>query len=167
MASFVNPKQVQEFRTLHFSSIDECIAEINRLVAADSKGTLRHLANWTPGQIMFHLAAWIEYGYDGYPIAPPPRFIRWILRLGLSRMLRKGMSRGVRIPGIKEGTVGIEDMPTTAAAERLINAMNRLRSGEESEFDSPAFGPMSHDDRIRLNLRHAELHLGYLSDSKR
>ncbi len=37
----------------------------------------------------------------------------------------------------------------------------RLKNGEPCTHDSPAFGALSHEDRIRLNLRHAELHLGY------
>ncbi len=57
----------------------------------------------------------------------------------------------------------MDNMPTAEAGQRLLNALKRLQDGEEAQFHSPAFGPMSHEDRIRLNLRHAELHLGYLS----
>lgn len=49
------------------------------------------------------------------------------------------------------------------AAERLLVALRRLEQRQQADYDSPAFGPMSHEDRVRLNLRHAELHLGYLS----
>jgi hypothetical protein len=53
-------------------------------------------------------------------------------------------------------------MPTVAAANRLLAALRRLQSGEEAKFDSPGFGAMSMADRVQLNLRHAELHLGFL-----
>jgi hypothetical protein len=56
----------------------------------------------------------------------------------------------------------MDDMPTREAADRLKQAFRRLESGEPAKFHSPAFGAMSHEDRIRLNLRHAELHLGFL-----
>ncbi len=46
-------------------SIDEVLADVDRLVAAAHAGTLQQIGNWTPGQVMAHLAAWIEYGYDG------------------------------------------------------------------------------------------------------
>jgi hypothetical protein len=159
----IDTKKSPGFRQLRFNSVDECVAEIDRIVEAEREGRLRTTGNWTAGQILGHLASWIEFGYAGYPIAPPPFFIRWILRWKLKQMLQKGMPRGVRIPGNKDGTVGIEDVPFAAAAERLVNGFRRLQRGEDAKFDSPAFGPMPHDDRIRLNLRHAELHLGYIS----
>lgn len=56
----------------------------------------------------------------------------------------------------------MDKLPTAEAVDRLLAALARLQRAEQAPFDSPAFGRMSHDDRIRLNLRHAELHLGYL-----
>lgn len=149
-------------RKLHFDSIGQCIEEIDRLVAADARGSLHSVGTWTPGQVLSHLAAWIEYGYDGYPIKVPPFPIRWMLRLLLPRILKSGMATGVRIPGTKEGTVGHDPLPTQAGAERLRKALTRLSDNEQALYDSPGFGPMSHADRIRLNLRHAELHLSFL-----
>jgi hypothetical protein len=164
MDSQKNTRKVAEYRELRFDSIDDCVAEVRRILAADEKGELRVSGNWTPGQIMAHVAAWIEYGYEGYPIGPPPFFVRWILRLRLRKILSAGMPRGVRIPGVKDGTVGMDNMATPEAGERLLNALKRLQDRQEAKFDSPAFGAMSYDDRIQLNLRHAELHLGYFSD---
>jgi Protein of unknown function (DUF1569) len=149
-------------RKLRFNSIDDVLAEIDRIEQADRDGALRTTGNWTPGQIMAHIASWIEYGYDGYPIKKPFFLLRWILRLMLKKMLREGMHGGVRIPGVPGGTVGMDAMAISEAAERLRNAFHRLKRREQAFHDSPAFGPMSHDDRIVLNLRHAELHLGYL-----
>jgi hypothetical protein len=163
MASQVDTRATSDYRTLRFDSIDACGAEIHRILAADEDGTLRATGNWTPGQIMAHVASWIEYGYDGFPIGPPPFFVRWILRLRLRKMLEGGMPRGVRIPRVEKGTVGMDDMELSAAAERLLNALQRLKNRDEAKFDSPAFGPMSHDDRIKLNLRHAELHIGFFA----
>jgi len=151
-----------ERRALRFESIDEVLVEVERVVASDAAGTLRRTGTWTPGQVLGHLAAWIEYGYDGYPLKPPPFFIRWILRARLQKMLAGGMPAGVRIPGVAGGTTGAEPQATAEAAGRLRRAFERLRSGEECPYDSPAFGAMSHADRVRLNLRHAELHLGFL-----
>ncbi len=149
-------------RKLHFESIAELADEVQRIADADRAETLRTGGNWTAGQILTHLAAWIEYGYVGYPMKRPPWFIRWFLRMKLKRMLHHGMPAGVRIPGAAGGTYGADDMPVAAAAARLTAALNRLES-EDAPFDSPAFGAMSHADRMRLNLRHAELHLSFLS----
>lgn len=158
----LDTSRTPNFRQIHFDSIDECAGEVRRILDADADGRLITSGNWTPGQILAHIAAWIEYAYEGFPVPPPPRFIRWILRLQLRRILRGSMPRGVRIPKVPGGTVGADDLSTPDAAARLLRALDRLASSEEARFDSPAFGPMSHADRVTLNLRHAELHLGFL-----
>ncbi len=160
--SMQDTKKVER-RQLRFESIDEVLVEVDRIVAASHAGTLKAQGNWTAGQILAHLAAWIEYGYNGFPMKPLPWIVRSILRLTLPGMLKKGMRPGVMIPGISAGTTGQDDMPIDAAADRLRRALARLAAGEECPHDSPAFGKLSHDDRIRLNLRHCELHLSFLS----
>lgn len=150
-------------RKLRFSSIEDCVEEVQRIADADTAGELEATGSWTAGQVMAHVAAWIEYGYEGFPIGPPPFFIRWILRRQLKGIFANGMSPGVRIPGVPGGTTGMEPMETQEAAKRLLAALARLGSPEDAPFDSPAFGPLSDQDRVRLNLRHAELHLGFLT----
>lgn len=161
MTTKQNTKTVS-WRKLRFHSVTECKDEVLRIVKADQEGRLSATGNWTPGQILSHLAAWIEYAYDGYPVNPPPFFIRWILKLRLKKMLDVGMPRGIFIPGIAGGTTGMDLIPTQQSADRLLTALDKLASPTPAKFDSPAFGPLSHEDRIKLNLRHAELHLGYL-----
>ena len=151
-----------ERRTLHFETLDELLEEIDRVVEADQAGQIRPLGAWTPGQILGHVAAWIEYGYGGYPMEPVPWLVRFFLRRKLKKYMKEGMPVGVRIPRVPEGTYGMEDMPTEEAAERLRRALGRLQRREPVKFDNPAFGPLSDDDRIRLNLMHAELHLSFL-----
>lgn len=156
----LNTKTVTR-RQLKFESIDQVLADVDQIAGAARAGALKQLGNWTPGQVMAHLAAWIEYGYDGYPVKTP-WFIRMILKFALPGILKNGMKPGVKIPGVSGGTTGQIDQPLDEAAERLKKAFMRLKNGEQCTFDSPAFGAMSHDDRIRLNLRHAELHLSFL-----
>ena len=158
----MNAPRSAERRALHFQTIDDLLQEIDRIVAADLAGQIDSLGTWTPGQIFGHLAAWIEYGYEGYPMKPLPWLFRLLLRRRLKKYFRRGMPSGVRIPGVKEGTYGTEDLPTEQAAERLRSALGRLGRHEPVKYDSPAFGAMSDDERIRLNLMHAELHLSFL-----
>ena len=158
----IDTAKVQDHRKLRFDRIPDLLAEIDRIVEADEAGRLKCSGNWSAGQAMGHVAAWIEYGYVGYPMKPPPWFIRFILRIAGKKYIRKGMPMGVKIPGVPEGTFGVEPMTTRDGADRLRKAAKRLEFGEATSYDSPAFGPMSFEDRIQLNLRHAELHLGYL-----
>ncbi|MHB8898186.1 MAG: hypothetical protein ACYC6Y_05525 [Thermoguttaceae bacterium] len=54
-------------RRVHFKTIADLLAEVNRVVEADRAGRIQVRGSWTPGQILGHLAAWIEYGYSGCP----------------------------------------------------------------------------------------------------
>lgn len=161
MGGTIDPKAA-EFRKLRFDSLDQLLAEVDRIVAAEKTGKLRRAGNWTTGQVFSHLGAWCEYGQTGYPFPKPPFFIRWMLGFMVKKYLRNGMPRGVRIPGAADGTYGTEPASIDAGAARLKAAIQKLKNREPMPHESPAFGPMSYDDRIALNLRHAELHLGYL-----
>jgi hypothetical protein len=149
-------------RQLRFESVDDLLAELDQIEAAAQRGALATTGNWTVGQILSHLSAWIEYGYEGFPISPPPLPVRWLLKWMLPGMLRNGMRAGVKIPGVKGGTTGADAVATAEALVRYRAAVSRLQS-EPAKFASPAFGAMSETDRIRLQLRHAELHLSFLA----
>lgn len=157
----INTGKVTDRRKLRFQSISQLLSDVDRIVAADKAGTLRCSGNWTAGQILGHLASWINYGYEGYPFTTP-WFIRLILRFKVKKYLREGMTAGVRIPGVEAGTYGVEKLSTQEGAERLRQAIARLQKGEPVGFDSPGFGKMSAEERLTLNLRHAELHLSFL-----
>lgn len=149
-----------ERRTLRFHSIDDLEAEIDRIVAAERAGRLRSTGNWTTGQIFGHLAAWINYGWEGYPFKVPA-LVRWIIRLQTRRLIERGLPAGARLPRVDAGTYGVEVYSTEEGARRLKDAIRRLRR-EPATHVSPAFGRIPEDQRIALNLRHAELHLGFL-----
>ena len=158
----IDTSKVEQRRKLQFDTIDSCLVELERIEEAERQGKLKTLGNWTAGQNLSHLAAWIEYGWDGYPMSKPPLPMRLVMRFMLGVILKKGMTAGVNIPGIEGGTLGADEMETQAAADRYRVALNRLKSGEPATHDSPAFGKMTHEKRVKLNLRHAELHLGFL-----
>ncbi len=77
----------------------------------------------------------------------------------LTKPMRAGMKLGPRTPG---GTFGTEVLSTEEGASRLRTSLARVQRGEPPKYHSPAFGPMPEEERIALNLRHAELHLGFL-----
>ncbi len=153
----------QEHRVLRFNSVEDMRKEVERVLAAERAGTLRRSGNWTTGQILGHLAAWMNYSWDGYPAeAHPPWLVRVIAKVLKNQILYKPMRRGMRIGRIPGGTLGIEPLSADEGARRLFAGLDRLKKHEEPRFHSPAFGPMTEDERIALNLRHAELHLGFL-----
>lgn len=159
----IDTRAVHDRRSLHFPDFAAVRRDLVALESADREGTLRATGNWTPGQVFAHLAAFMEYPYDGYPaeLRNPPLFIRLMLKLMRRKILGGGMRPGVKIPGIAGGTTGAEEMSTPDALARLRRAMDRMeRSAPASP--NPAFGPLSHAQWIQLNCRHAELHLGFL-----
>lgn len=148
-------------RSLRFRTINDVLADMDRIVAAEEAGTLRQSGNWTAGQAFGHIAAWMNYAYDGYPFKVP-WFIRLILRIRVRKYLRDGLPTGVRIPKVKGGTYATQALSTEEGAAQLRRALARLAGDEPATYDNPAFGKASDEDRIALNLRHAELHLGFL-----
>jgi hypothetical protein len=163
----VNTAKVAGRRLLRFESIDQMLAEVDRLVQAERAGRLRRLGNWTLGQTLGHLAVWAEFSYTGAPIKAP-FFVRWLLRLRKRKFLYGPMRAGVRIPRVPGGTLGTEPMPLEEAALRLRRVMERLKA-EAPTAPNVIFGPLKHEEWIALTLRHAELHLGFhipLSDAE-
>jgi len=156
----VDTARARDRRSLRFQTVDELLKEIDRLIKSDTVGKLRKSGNWSLGQAFGHLAAWINYGYEGYPFKTP-WLIRVILRTRVKKYLRDGMPAGVRIPKVENGTHATDALSTAEGADRLRKALNRLQNGEPAKFESPAFGPMLDDQRIAFNLRHAELHLSF------
>jgi hypothetical protein len=155
----VNTGKVAGRRTLRFDSIDEALADVERLVTAERAGRLKRLGNWTLGQTLGHLATWAEYAYTGAPIKAP-FFVRWILRLRKRKYLYGSMPSGVRIPRVEGGTLGTDLVALEEGRERFRRAMERLKK-EPPTAPSPVFGLLTHEEGIALNLRHAELHLSF------
>jgi hypothetical protein len=145
---------------LRFESIDQVMADVDRLVEAERAGRLRRLGNWTLGQTLGHLATWAEYSYTGAPLKVP-FFIKWFLRLRKRKVLYGPMRAGVKIPGVEGGTLATDPLPLEEALGRMRRVMERLKS-EAPTAPSPIFGPLKHEEWIALTLRHAELHLGFL-----
>lgn len=157
----IETKHVQGRRVLHFASIDDAVRDARAIAAAEADGKLRALGNWTPGQSFGHIAGWINYAFDGYPadVGNPPWFVRLVMKFMKKRMLR-GMPAGVRIPRVPGGTRSIDPMATDEGLTLLTRAWQRLGSGAPTR-PSPLFGPMTHEEWIALNLRHAELHQSF------
>ncbi len=71
------------------------------------------------------------------------------------------MPAGVKIPGVKGGTLATEPMPTDEALTRLRRVMERLKK-EPPTHPHNVFGQLKHEESIACSLRHAELHLSFL-----
>jgi hypothetical protein len=152
--------QVKERRQLRFKSLDEALAEEERLASAQRQGTLRCLGNWSPAQNLNHLASWVDYSFDGVPFRVP--FIAKLFMKPLkNRMLYKPMRAGSRIPKLPLGTVGQDPIPFDEADAKFRKNFTRLKT-EIPKLPNALLGPLTHDQWINLHLRHAELHLSFM-----
>lgn len=156
------------FRTLRFNTLDDALAEAERLVAADRAGTLERYGNWTLGQNLSHIASFMNYPYDGYPkeLGKPPAIILFLIKLRKKAFLSKALPRGFKIPKVQGGTVGVLDIPSDQALAMFRSAVERLKTAPPA-VPNPVFGPLTHDEWKALHMRHAELHLGYLGIKSR
>ena len=158
----IDTSKVIDRRPLSFTSLDQVQADAERIAASDHAGTLKRSGNWTAGQTFNHLATWINFAFDGYPKpVQPPWYISVFLRLKKRTYIEGKMPSGIHIPRVPGGTLGTEVLPTDEGLARLRAAIARL-AAHAPEHPSPVFGSLSHAEWIRLNLRHAELHLSFL-----
>ncbi|MFN7020944.1 MAG: DUF1569 domain-containing protein [Phycisphaerales bacterium] len=155
----IETRTVKNRRPLRFNSVQELLAEVDLLAASDRAGQLRRSGNWTLGQALGHLGAWVDFAFDGYPVKPP-WVVRALIRPMKARFLNRPLPEGVRLPGVKGGTVATEPLSTDEGLRRFRSAWERLVANAPSR-PNPVFGPLAHDEWIKAHLRHAELHLGF------
>jgi len=156
----VNTSKIKR-RALRFRGIADMEREVGRLVAAERAGRTTYTGNWDLAQMLGHLAAWIDYFYIGFPIPRAPWLVRVMVRLMKGRFLNANLPQGMRLPNVKEGTYGADLIALDDALAKFHGAVGRLKAGEAPRHPSPAFGPMTLDEVVKLTLRHAELHLGF------
>lgn len=155
----IDTGRVSQRRTLHFKTLDEALADATELVEAEEARRLARLGNWTLGQNFGHLAAWVNYSFDGVPLKVP-WFVKLIMRTMKNRTLYKPSAPGQNIPKVPGGTLGTELLSTEEGYARVSKAYARLKAGSPS-IPHLLFGPMTHDEWINQHLRHAELHLSF------
>lgn len=136
----------------------DALADAERIAACDAAGSLARAGKWSAGQCFGHLAAWMNYSFDGYPLVAPPELAARA-RAKKDRALRDGLMVGFYIPGVTGGTAGTDDMPTAEGLARLRKAWARVAGGVPTR-EHP-FGALTHEEWIMLQLRHSELHQGF------
>ena len=144
-----------ERRRLHFASTDELLADAERLAAAPH----RTLGQWSLGQILAHLAMFINGSLDGFGFEMP-----WAMRLLARpmrrRFLRKPPPAGIRFPKRAASVLDPPQVDPQQGLTMLREAAARLKH-EPQRHPSPVFGELSVEEWNQLHCRHAELHLGF------
>lgn len=157
MSTAITNVKALERRKLHFSSLEDILADVDRL--AQSK-EIKAVGNWTPGQIFKHLALVMNNSIDGFEYYFPAP-MRFVVGLFFKRkFLSSPMPSGFKLP--KKASQLLP--PPTSLEEGLQNirrALHRLQT-ESNRVPSPFMGKMSREDWNQLHCRHSELHLSFL-----
>lgn len=162
MPTHVKTGKIAGRRDLTFGSLDEVLADLDRLEQADRAGALRALGNWSPGQVFDHLAILFEKSIDGFDFTSPLP-VRMVALLFKKRVIRGGrIPAGHSLRGAALALLPREDVSFDAGASRLRAAISRVKEGARMTQPSPAFGAMRHEDWMTLHLKHCELHLSFL-----
>jgi hypothetical protein len=150
-------------RQVRYSSLDELLADAERLVQLEAQGEVRQLGNMALGQALGHLALWMHASIDGIPDdLRPPAAVRLLGRAFRGAILSKGLKPGFKLPPDAAKKLIPPDTITPAEGfNQLSAACARLRR-ETKRVPSPVFGAMSAEQWEQLHLRHAELHLSFM-----
>src|SRR5438552_2834872 len=137
MADIVNTSKVIERRQLHFNSLDDILADVERL--AESKN-IRTLGNWSAGEVLQHLAIVMNKSIDGF-VARPQAAVRWALRLLFKhRFLTKPMSAGFKLPAHAQAEIGPRPTSLDEGIRNTRQAVTRLKT-ETKRAPHAVFGP--------------------------
>jgi hypothetical protein len=149
--------KVKGRRELHFNSIDEISYEVEKIAAGPP---VRGLGNWSPGQIMQHLAVSMNFSIDGNPLRLP-WYLRLMGKIFKGRVLNKPMPAGFNLS--KEATALLIPAPTSweQGLANVRQALNRQMS-ESKRSPSPFLGELTNEEWTKLHCRHAGLHLSFL-----
>jgi hypothetical protein len=152
-------------RTLRLRSADELLAEGERIIAAAAAGHARPLGNWSPAQVLQHVARLIEFSFDGFPFQYPLA-LRWAARLvrlvSWRLLLAVAFRPGFRNPPAAAALEPDPGVTLDEAAAYFRRQVERIRHGERMRQPSPAEGPIAHKQWVIAHLRHAEMHFSFI-----
>ncbi|MFM1937103.1 MAG: hypothetical protein RI990_2062 [Planctomycetota bacterium] len=152
-------------RSLRFRCLGCLREELDRIDAAHRDATLRTTGNWNSGEILDHCAILFETGLDGSNSTLP-----WYVR-AMGRLMRPlilspkapPMRPGIKLPADAKEILPRPGVTFEDGMARMRRALARLERGERMSHPSPWLGPLTHDQWVRINLSHTQMHLGFMT----
>ena len=148
-----------ERRELNFSSLDEVVAEAERLAGGDVRTTGNH----SFGQILKHLAITHDMTTGRITAPRPP----WYIKLMMPIMKRfivndKPLKPGFKLPPKAEAAFWPDqEFDVNDALTHLRDSVEYYKANGPLP-KHPMFGSLSRADNDLMNCRHAALHLGFV-----
>jgi hypothetical protein len=145
-------------RRVQYASVDEIVADAERAVRANSTTT----GNWSLGQILEHLATAHDKMIDGFGFAAPWPFQTVGRLVFKKRVLKKGLTPGFKLNAKAAAVLVPGETDAAAALEHLRKSAVRLKT-EQKRSSHPFLGPLTVEECNQMCLRHAELHMSFVT----
>lgn len=153
----INNVKTASRRKLHFDDLDQLLADAEA-VTESSTAT----GNWTPAQIIHHVAFGIKmlnHGIDLKVPLPMKIFGRTMKAFGLHV---KPIKPGINPPAAIAAAFAPPADVTLEEAKRILREEVAFAEENGMNHPSPLFGRMSPADCVQMNCRHAEMHFGFI-----
>ena len=146
-----------EHRKLRFKSMDEAMAEAERLAALETRTT----GHFSLGQIFEHLARTFEITLGQREVPPAPLPMKILSRIVRPMVLRKATT-GFKLPAKTQDALWPSDpVSTEEGLAHLREAYGKFKSTSELP-KHVFFGKMTRQQHDALQCRHFEGHLGFV-----
>ena len=149
-----------ERREVQYQSLEEVVADVEQLAA----GEVTTIGQHSFAAIVEHLARAHDTS-TGKLIPPkPPLLMRLIMPFIKGKIIngKEGIKPGVKLPPAAESYFWPSEVPTlTDAIQHLQESVDRFQTSGPLAVH-PVFGKLTADESLRLQLRHAALHLSFV-----
>ncbi len=154
----VNLKQAPR-RELHFTSLDDILADVEAVTAGPHHTTGNHSAT----ELVWHVAYFIDKAATGFGYRAPLPL--WLLGHALKPLgiVNRPMKPGIRPPRSLDRRFWPGPSVTLdAARDYLRRAIAAAKEPGRMTHPSPVLGKLTHDQWQTLHCRHAEMHLSFI-----
>ncbi len=146
-----------ERRKIHFDSIDEAVADAERLAAGEVTTT----GHYSFGQILDHLGRAMDT-ITGERTPPPVKLpLRLAVRVVRPLMIRRTLPSGFKLPSKTQSLLwSSEDIDVATGMKNWKESIERYKRSELQPH--PVFGKMTRQQHDQVQCRHSELHLSFV-----
>jgi hypothetical protein len=141
---------------LKYHSLDEVLADVDRL----RSGPVEQAGQWNLAMTLDHMAKAMS-AHDNPKVKPMPWPVRWIVRAGVHRMVRRGRYPSIKFPAPKRALPD-PNVSLESACAKFRVVVEGLRTMQGPIVANTPFGDLSLDEFQKLQLLHAAHHLSFL-----
>ena len=144
-------------RELHFETLDEALAEAERL----TNGEVETTGRYSYGQILDHLAKTMDTVTGDLVPPPAPLPLRLAVRMVRPIMIKRTLPSGFKLPSKSQSLLwSTDDVDVPTGLQRWKKSIDRYKTCELQPH--PVFGKMTREQHDQIQCRHAELHLSFV-----